>query len=480
MTSVRHQASGIRRPDIIAAAGPEALAHAAAQRMLARLSHTGGQLTVCLTGGSTPNRLYELLATEYRDAVPWPRIKWFWGDDRFVPENDPRSNAGAARRLMLDRIPVPSGNIRAIPAGTENVREAALLYEKELQRHYGGDRLLPDRPLFDLVLMGLGGDGHTASLFPGHAELEETERWAAGVPEAGMEPFVPRVTLTFPALASTREMLFLVSGAGKRDVLGRVLAGADLPAARAYSEGDLVWLVDEAAMPAGGALADGSERRRPAAGDLAGPSANASATGGGTPPLQHQAEEATTSRPAGHVRALDGELPAVIVVMGVAGSGKSTIGALLAQRLAWRFEDADWFHPPANVEKMSSGQPLTDEDRMPWLHGIAAWIKATRAGGGHGVLACSALKRAYRDILVDGGDVRLVYLKGDRDLITRRFSLRQGHFMPASLIHSQFTALEEPGRDERPAVVSIEAGPRAVVEAALMKLGIDAGAPPDA
>jgi 6-phosphogluconolactonase len=246
--------------DIIVVADPEALARAAAERMLARLPRTGDRLAVCLTGGSTPERLYELLATDYRDAVPWPRIRWFWGDDRFVPENDPRSNAGVARRLMLGRVPVPPADICAIPIGAENVMEAARLYEMELQRHYGADRLLPDRPLFDLVLMGLGGDGHTASLFPGHAELDETERWVVGVQKAGMEPFVPRVTLTFPALASTREMLFVVSGAGKRDVLAKVLAGADLPAARAWSEGRLVWLVDQAAMPAGGARDDVDRR----------------------------------------------------------------------------------------------------------------------------------------------------------------------------------------------------------------------------
>jgi 6-phosphogluconolactonase len=454
------------RPDIVVAADPEALARAAAERMLARLPRNDGDLTVCLTGGSTPNRLYELLATDYRDAVPWARIRWFWGDDRFVPGADPRSNAGVARRLMLDRVPVPPANICAIPIGAENVMEAARLYELELQRHYGAERLLPDRPLFDVVLMGLGSDGHTASLFPGHAELDETEHWVAGVQEAGMEPFVPRVTLTFPALASTREMLFLVSGAGKRDVLARVLAGADLPAARAHSDGSLVWLVDQAAMP-DGSLEDNLERRRPAAEGLATPLARPTSDGGETPPLQ--STRSGNGAPP---------LPSVIVVMGVSGAGKSTIGAMLAQRLDWRFEDADWFHPPANIEKMSSGQPLTDDDRMPWLHGMAAWIEATRAEGGHGVLACSALKRTYRDILVDGHeDVRLVYLKGGRDLIVRRFSLRQEHFMPASLIHSQFATLEEPGREERPVVVSIDAGPRAIVEAALMKLKIDAGAP---
>jgi carbohydrate kinase (thermoresistant glucokinase family) len=358
----------------------------------------------------------------------------------------------------LDRAPVPAGNICPIPTDAENVDEAARRYEMELRRYYGAERLLPERPLFDVVLMGLGADGHTASLFPGHAELDEKTRWVVGVPEAGLEPFVPRVTLTFPALASTREMLFLVSGESKRDVLGRVLAGADLPAARAYAEGNLVWLVEQAAMPAGGAL----ERRRPAAVGRTTPAAPARASapdGGETPPLQHAAAP----------------VPSVIVVMGVSGAGKSTIGAMLAHRLGWSYEDADWFHPPSNIEKMHSGQPLTDDDRLPWLDGIAAWIRATREEGGHGIVACSALKRAYRDILVAGrSDVRIVYLKGDRHLIARRFSLRQEHFMPASLIDSQFAALEEPAEDEHAVAVSIDAGPRAIVEAIILKLGIDA------
>jgi len=120
---------------------------------------------------------------------------------------------------------------------------------KRIRRFYGADRLATGHPLFDIVLMGVGADGHTASLFPGRAELEEKERWVVGVHEAGLEPFVPRVTLTFPTLASTREMLFLVDGVTKRSVLSCLLAGADLPAARVYSEGDLVWLVDREAAP---------------------------------------------------------------------------------------------------------------------------------------------------------------------------------------------------------------------------------------
>src|SRR5438477_11495885 len=130
--------------------------------------------------------------------------------------------------------------------------------------------------------------------------------------------------------------------------------------------------------------------------------------------------------------AADRSMLAVVVVIGVSGSGKSTIASMLAHRLHWTYEDADWFHPPSNLEKMHGGKPLTDEDRWPWLYAIAAWIDATRQVGNHGVIACSALKRAYRDTLVGSRrDVRIVYLKGDRDLIARRLAARLGHFMPA-------------------------------------------------
>jgi gluconokinase len=165
--------------------------------------------------------------------------------------------------------------------------------------------------------------------------------------------------------------------------------------------------------------------------------------------------------------------PAVLIVMGVSGSGKSTVGALLALRLRWEFEDADWFHPAANVEKMHDGVPLTDEDRWPWLGAIAAWIDKARRSGRHGVIACSALKRRYRKVLVgDRANVRLVYLKGDETLIARRIATRHEHFMPRSLLHSQFDALEEPGPDENPIIVSIEPAPREIVAQVLSALSM--------
>ena len=166
-------------------------------------------------------------------------------------------------------------------------------------------------------------------------------------------------------------------------------------------------------------------------------------------------------------------MTAIVVVMGVSGSGKTTIAALLAGRLRWEFEDADGFHPAANIEKMHRGVALTDEDRGPWLQAIAAWIDQTRRARRHGVVACSALKRRYRDVLVGARrDVRLVYLKGEEALIARRIAARHGHFMPAKLLHSQFETLEEPGPDEHPIIVSIDARPLEIVSRITAELGV--------
>ena len=155
---------------------------------------------------------------------------------------------------------------------------------------------------------------------------------------------------------------------------------------------------------------------------------------------------------------------AAVVVMGVSGAGKSTVGRLIAAALHCAFRDADSFHPAANIEKMSRGAPLTDDDRWPWLNAIAAWIAERRAKGEAGVVTCSALKRVYRDIVTDkqSADVRLVYLKGDFDLIEARLKARAGHFMPPGLLRSQFDTLEEPGADERAITVSIDATPEEI------------------
>ncbi|MEN5081482.1 gluconokinase [Bosea sp. TWI1241] len=163
--------------------------------------------------------------------------------------------------------------------------------------------------------------------------------------------------------------------------------------------------------------------------------------------------------------------PAVIVVMGVASSGKTSLGERLAERLGWPFRDADSFHPPENVAKMSAGTPLTDVDRKPWLAAIAAWIDDLRASGRNGIVTCSALKKAYRDVILgDRPDVALVYLKGSRELIGARMAARQHHFMPPSLLDSQFATLEEPGPEENPLVVTVEATREAIVEQVVSEL----------
>lgn len=134
----------------------------------------------------------------------------------------------------------------------------------------------------------------------------------------------------------------------------------------------------------------------------------------------------------------------ILVMMGVCGCGKSTVGEALAKSLGWRFLDADDFHPPANVAKMAGGTPLTDDDRWPWLDGIAEELAAILARGEHAVLACSALRQAYRDRLARAGDVRFVHLAGDRATIAARLAERKHRYMPSSLLDSQFAALEAP------------------------------------
>jgi 6-phosphogluconolactonase len=234
---------------IITVADPAALAKTAADRVLARISANNGRVAICLTGGSSPKKLYQLLATEtYRSKIPWDRVHWFIGDERFVPTNDSRNNMSMARAAFLDQC-APAANIHPIPTDTANPDETARRYERELQSFYGADELSSAKPLFDVVLMGVGPDGHTASLFPGYPAIKETRRWVVGVPQANVEPFVPRVTLTLPALASCREMLFEIAGAEKRAILTLVFADENLPANRARSAGETVWLVDKAALP---------------------------------------------------------------------------------------------------------------------------------------------------------------------------------------------------------------------------------------
>jgi gluconokinase len=171
---------------------------------------------------------------------------------------------------------------------------------------------------------------------------------------------------------------------------------------------------------------------------------------------------------------VSGSSPPVVVVMGVAGSGKTTVGALLAGRLGWTYAEADDFHPASNVDKMAAGQPLTDEDRRPWLAAIGRWIDERRTGHEPGVVSCSGLRRVYRDQLRAGRpEVQVVFLEGSRDLINRRMVARHGHFMQASMVDSQFADLEVPAPDEGVLVVSIEGAPTEIVEVVLRSLRLE-------
>jgi gluconokinase len=168
------------------------------------------------------------------------------------------------------------------------------------------------------------------------------------------------------------------------------------------------------------------------------------------------------------------DIPCALVVMGVSGSGKSTIAEALAKRIGWRCEDGDKFHPAANVAKMSAGHPLTDEDRWPWLKAIADEIDRLCGKDQPAVFACSALKRAYREVLVHGrDDVRIVFLDGSQQLIAGRLAARKGHFMPPGLLDSQFRTLERPTPEEGAVAVSIDAPVEAIVDDIVARLKLD-------
>ncbi len=225
-----------------------AVAHRAAEWLLERALATPGRFAWCLSGGSTPKATYALLAQEpYRGRFPWDRTHVFFGDERFVPLDHPDSNYRMAREAMLSHVPLP--NVQVHPWQMDGDPEhAALHYADTLKRFYGADTLDPARPLFDVTFLGLGEDGHTASLFPGVAALGERTAWTAAVIGAKPEP---RLSLTYPVLDSSRAVAFLAAGAGKRDILARALAGdAALPAVGVHPVGELHWFTDRAAASA--------------------------------------------------------------------------------------------------------------------------------------------------------------------------------------------------------------------------------------
>jgi 6-phosphogluconolactonase len=226
-------------------ADPEALSRRVADWMLEAATTKDSVFAVALSGGSTPRRLYEQLAgPHYRDRFPWSRTHWFWGDERFVPHDDALSNYHMVREALFSRAPIPASNIHPIPTEGAAPEAAASAYERELKSFYGDDRLDPARPLFDVTLLGLGPDGHLASLFPGTPVLAERDRWVAAVVGVKSET---RITLTYPALESSRRAAFLVAGEEKRAIFDRFRRGDEnLPAARFRPIGTLCLFGDAA------------------------------------------------------------------------------------------------------------------------------------------------------------------------------------------------------------------------------------------
>ena len=227
-------------------ADAEAVATGAANFLTEQALAKQGPFVIALSGGSTPKRLYEILASAaYASRFPWDRVQLFFGDERFVPPNDSSSNYHMANLALLSKVPVPSANVHRMPTDGDPA-DAAKRYERELTIQYGAEALQPGRPLFDVVLLGLGENGHTASLFPRTEILQETRAWVGScVPDDAPHT---RLTLTYPAIASSRFVLFLVAGAGKADVVKAVRGGdTTLPSTHITTDGELIWMLDEAA-----------------------------------------------------------------------------------------------------------------------------------------------------------------------------------------------------------------------------------------
>ncbi len=234
-------------PDAVARAAAEDFTHRAAEAVAAR-----GRFAVALSGGRTPRRLYTLLADEpYRKAVPWERTHLFWGDERHVPPDDPQSNYRMVREALLSRIAIPEANVHRVLSELPEAAEAAGRYEIELRETFAAP--FGQIPRFDLVYLGLGPEGHTASLFPGTTALEIRDRLVVATWVDKLEAF--RITMTFPVFAEARAVLFLVEGGQKADILSLVRnpeTAAEYPAGRIQPrDGELLWFADRAAAGAG-------------------------------------------------------------------------------------------------------------------------------------------------------------------------------------------------------------------------------------
>ena len=203
-----------------------------------------GRCSICLSGGTTPKSLNELWARDYTTRMPWKKIHLFWGDERYVSYDDERSNYRMARETLFSRVSIPPGNIHPMPTGLANPDEAAIAYEKTLREYFG------DRPEFDLLFLGIGVEGHTASLFPDSPALAETQRAVVSVVAPAEPP--RRLTLTYPMLNRSRNIFFLAEGAKKREIISEIRrepesAASRYPAARIRSAGRLIWFLDQAA-----------------------------------------------------------------------------------------------------------------------------------------------------------------------------------------------------------------------------------------
>lgn len=224
---------------------PHALFENVAEWFVHTVASLPGNVRVALSGGSTPKALYSLLGNGgYRARLPWQRLELFWGDERYVPYDSPDSNYRMAKESLLAATPVAAERVHPIP--TDSTPEAsASQYEALLKRIYGADALDPARPLFDVIFLGLGSDGHTCSLIPGQPVLDERNRWVAPVMSGRDEP---RITLTYPAIESSRTLAFLVTGRDKARTVRAVRDGdLQLPAARIRTTGEILWFLDSEA-----------------------------------------------------------------------------------------------------------------------------------------------------------------------------------------------------------------------------------------
>jgi 6-phosphogluconolactonase len=235
--------------------GLEALSVAAAESIvgIARESVADrGRFSIALAGGNTPKRTYRLLVERHRGEIEWPSWLILFGDERFVPWDDDRSNYKMARDTLLADAPIPNDHVHPVPTRTPTVGDAADAYNQTLRRVLANGAGQP--PAIDLVLLGVGPDGHTASLFPGSPALGEQRRWARAVDApTTVQPAVPRVTLTLPILNAARNVIFLVAGSDKRPVIAEILHGAETarryPAGMVAGAGRTLWMVEQSAMP---------------------------------------------------------------------------------------------------------------------------------------------------------------------------------------------------------------------------------------